>query len=63
LLIILLGIIRLPKPKLTSERKAENIFVARHIANAMLAAALFIVSLCLHLFAFKAGYINFNRIL
>jgi hypothetical protein len=33
----MLGVIRLPKPKLNSEQKAENLFVAPHIANAMLA--------------------------
>jgi hypothetical protein len=36
LFILLLGFIRLLEPKLNSEQKAENIFVARHIANAML---------------------------
>jgi hypothetical protein len=35
LFILSLGAIRLPKPKLISEQKAENIYVARHIANAM----------------------------
>jgi len=35
-----LGVIRLPKLKLISEQNAENIFVARHIANAMLAAVM-----------------------
>jgi hypothetical protein len=38
LFILLLGVIRLPKPKLNSEQKAENIFFTRHITNAMLAA-------------------------
>jgi hypothetical protein len=37
---LLLGDIRLPKLKLISEQKAENISVARHIANAMLAAVI-----------------------
>lgn len=38
IVILLLGIIRLPKLKLNSEQKAENKFVTRHIANAMLCA-------------------------
>jgi hypothetical protein len=36
--ILLLGVIRFTKPKLNSEQEAENILVARRIANAMLAA-------------------------
>jgi hypothetical protein len=36
---LLLVVIRLPKLNLISEQKAENIFVARYIANAMLAVA------------------------
>lgn len=32
----------MPKPKLHSKQKAENIFVARQIANAMLAVRAFI---------------------
>jgi hypothetical protein len=37
LIIHKLGVIRQPEQKMISEQKAENIFVSRHIANAMLA--------------------------
>jgi hypothetical protein len=45
LFILLPGVIRLPKPKLSSEQNAENIFVARHIANALLAAIILVSAL------------------
>ncbi|WP_153796048.1 hypothetical protein [Foetidibacter luteolus] len=43
LFILLLGVIRRLKLKLNSEQKAENLFVDRHIANALLAARAVVV--------------------
>jgi hypothetical protein len=45
LFILLLGVIRLPEPKLSSEIKAENLFVAPPFANAMLAVVIIFLRL------------------
>jgi hypothetical protein len=52
---MLLGVIGPAEQKLNSEQKAEIVFVARHIANALLAAGNFYVSnfLCLTVLLIK----------
>jgi hypothetical protein len=49
LFILLSGVIRKPELQLNSEQKAENIFVTRHIANAMLHAVICLTTLPIHL--------------